>query len=353
MSSVDALRKHYARDPEFLDAIITSYTAPQYSMLLSASAPASVDVTPTPISRADVLYELARLLGSLDRGVADADRLFRAALDDNPRHALSLAGLGRLRSREMKDAEALALFERALESDPNDAIVNLMFAEALLRPEIGGLAETTQRTADDLPRFRRARELAEKALALHADETRALGAIGTSYIVEAGFTPGIAPLEKAHALFPNRSDFGLHLLALYVRNGDLSKAGALVEELKRVLPPPLQEVMTTILLRPDIDRVNKLVAGEKLDEAVAELRKLSASTTDANAKQQLDRQAAIIERDARRNREVNAFNDALKFSGDGNRDAAVKLLDQLLISASDATVLQSARQLRSALGARP
>src|SRR5256885_2306332 len=109
-------------------------------------------------------------------------------------------------------------------ADPNDAAIQLMFAEALLRPEIGGLAETSPRTKEDLPRFRRARELARSALAHGADETRALGAIGTSYIVEDDFADGIALLEHAHALFPQRTDYPLHLLSLYLRGGEQSKA---------------------------------------------------------------------------------------------------------------------------------
>jgi tetratricopeptide (TPR) repeat protein len=292
-----ALRAHFNRDAAGMDAIIKGYIPPQYAMMMKVAAPLDVRADPTPVPYAEVVFELGRLLSFLDRAAADADRHFRLTLDANPNHAAALAGLARLRSREAKDDEASALFERAIAADPEDAAIQLMYAEALLRPEIGGgLAETTEHTAADVPRFRRARELAQNALAHGADETRSRGAIGTSYIVEDDPAPGIPDLERAHALFPQRTDYPMHLLSLYLRTGEQAKAAQLAAQLEKTLSAPLRAVMISVLLREDIRCINALIAAGDLDAAIAALRDLIATTKDGGTREQLAQQLARIEK---------------------------------------------------------
>ena len=292
-----ALRAHFHRGANDMDSIVYRYMSPQFSMLLRVGPPPDVNVGVAKITHADFIFELGRLLATLDRAAPDADRHFRAVLDEHPDHAGALAGLARLRSRDAKDEESWALFERAMAADPHDATVQLMFAEALMRPEIGGgLAETTPHTRDDMPRFRRARELARYALAHGADETRSYGAIGTSYIVEDDPADGIAALERAHALFPQRTDYPLHLLSLYLRVGEQSKAAKLATKLDATLSAPLKAVMYAVLLREDLACINTLIDHGELDAAVASLRDLIDGTKDKNTKEQLAQQLANLRR---------------------------------------------------------
>jgi len=289
-----ALFTHFRTRPEDLDNVIRNYTPQVITFILALGLRANV-TSIEKTTHAEFVFELGRLLSLVDRAASDADAHLRSVLDEEPQHAEALAWLGRLRSRAAKDDEAFSLFERAIAADANDGMIHLMYAEALLRPEIGGLAETIEHTSADLPRFRRARELAEKARALHADETRTLGAIGTSYIVEDDATPGIAPLERAHALFPQRTDYPLHLLSLYLRSGDRAKADALAAQLDTALAPPLKAVMYAVLLREELACINTLINIGEERGAVAALRNLVASTKDANTKQQLARQLAMLE----------------------------------------------------------
>jgi len=290
-----ALFTHFRTHPEALDDIIRNYTPQVTSFILALGLRANV-TSIEKTTHAEFVFELGRLLALVDRAASDADVHLRAVLDEEPAHALALAWLGRLRSRAAKDEEAFALFERAIASDPNDGTIHLMYAEALMRPEIGGgLAETTEHTSADIPRFRRAREHAEKARALHADETRTLGAIGTSYIVEDDGSPGIAALERAHKLFPQRTDYPLHLLSLYLRSGDRAKADALAAHLDTTLPPAIKAVMYAVLLREELSCINTLLNSGEHDGAVDALRNLVASTKDAGTKQQLAQQLAMLE----------------------------------------------------------
>src|SRR5438552_4118873 len=122
-----APRAHFHRGANDMDSIVYRYMSPQFSMLLRVSPPPDVNVGVAKITHADFIFELGRLLATLDRAAPDADRHFRAVLDEHPDHAGALAGLARLRSREAKDEESWALFERAIASDPHDATVQLMF----------------------------------------------------------------------------------------------------------------------------------------------------------------------------------------------------------------------------------
>jgi len=290
-----ALFKHFHRRADDFDSIIRAYLPPPSSFILALGLRANITAI-DKVTHTDVVFELARLMSFLDRAAAEAERHFRAVLDAQPQHAGALAGIARLRSRAAKDEEAFALFEESIAADPNDGTNHLMYAEALLRPEIGGLAETVVHGAEDVERFRRARELAKRALDLHADETRGLGAIGTSYIVEDDPEPGISPLERAHALFPQRTDYPLHLLSLYLRHGDRAKADALSAQLATTLNPQLKAVMYAVLLREELACINTLIDSGEQDRATEALRNLIDSTKDENTKQQLAQHLARLEK---------------------------------------------------------
>src|SRR5205823_567191 len=112
-----ALRAHFHHGANDMDSIIYRYMSPQFSTLLRVGSPPEVNVGVAKIARADFVFELGRILATLDRAAPDADRHFRAVLEERPDHAAALAGLGRLRSREAKDEESWDLFERAMAAD--------------------------------------------------------------------------------------------------------------------------------------------------------------------------------------------------------------------------------------------
>src|SRR5207237_7980239 len=156
------------------------------------------------LTGADTLYELGRFLLFFEEMAGESERPLRAALAADPHHAQALGALAVLRANAKRYDDAAKLFEQAIAADPKDALIQLDYAEALMQNEIGPVAESEGVEPEDAPRFRKARALAQRALDLGADPARALGDLGTSYLVEstADLAPGIAALEKAHAPLP-------------------------------------------------------------------------------------------------------------------------------------------------------
>jgi tetratricopeptide (TPR) repeat protein len=313
-----------------------------------------VSVTLSPLDRASLLYELGRFLGGIEDLSAEAERHFREALIAEPKHARSIAALGLLRVNDKRFDEASPYFERALAADPNDAEIYLEYAEALLQNQIGPFAETEETNADDVPRFHKARALAEKALALGGEAGRALGTIGTTYIIESdtNLGPGIAALEKARALLPGRMDLALHLFAMDRRTGDQAKADALFAILESARNAQVAFAARAVLMRVELARVNALVKQQKLDEAAAVLRGLARETPDSDSRSDLQRQANDLAHVAKTNREISTYNEAIGQVNRGDYAAAARTLTQLLAVATDPSVIRDAKALQKRLEGR-
>jgi len=340
MSSEAALKKHFRKVPEDLQRIITSgatSSLPDLATTLQVRVP-EISAEAVPMSRADILYELGAFLLHFDTARADAEKYLRAAVELNPKYARAYAALGD--------------FDRAIAADPNDGEVFLEYAEKLLGKEIGAFTETHELEPSDAPQFRRARELAQKALTLGADRARALGAIGSSYIIESDPSPAVAPLETAVSLAPNRNDYALHLLSTYRRLGDYAKADPLFARLIALHDKQVDLAARAVVVRTEVARINALVKQGKLDEAAAALRSMSANTPDAAARQQMDDQAKALEANAGANREILAYNLAVEKYNQRDLEGAQAILDDLLKSAADPQVIADGKKLRELIRER-
>lgn len=340
MSSEAALQKHFKRTKEDLQRIITSgatSSLPDLATTLQVRVP-EIAADAVPMSRADILYEFGSFLLRFEASRPDAERYLRAAIELNPKHARAYAALGD--------------FDRAIAVDPNDGEVLLEYAEKLLGKEIGAFTETHELDPSDLPQFRRARELAQKALTLGADRARALGAIGASYIIEDDPSPAIAPLESALAITPNRNDYALHLLSTYRRLGDSAKADPLYARLIGLHDKNVDLAARAVIVRTEVARINAMVKAGKLDEAAAALRAMSANTPDANARRQMDDQAKQLEANAGANREILAYNLAVEKYNQRDLKGAQTILDELLKTVADPQVKADATKLQSLIRER-
>jgi tetratricopeptide (TPR) repeat protein len=350
-----ALRNRYDKSLGDLERAIASYSSPRMSIGITVNVPTTdVSVTLSPLDRASLLYELGRFLGGIEDLSAEAERHFREALVADSKHARSIAALGLLRVNDKRYDEAAPWFERALAADPNDAEIYLEYAEALLQNQIGPFAETEETNADDVPRFHKARALAEKALTLGGESGRALGAIGTTYIVEddSNLRPGIAALEKARSILPGRMDLTLHLFAMDRRIGDRAKADALFAILDGARNAQVAFAARAVLMRVELARANTLVKQEKLDEAAAVLRGLVSETADSDSRSDLERQANDLVHVARTNREISTYNEAIGQVNRGDYAAAARTLGKLLAVATDPSVIRDAKALQKRLEGR-
>jgi Protein of unknown function (DUF1570) len=325
-ANVDAaLRKHYGKSLRDMEEALHAFLIrrPDYAMTIRVP-PAEAPVA-APVDRASLLYELGRFLGGIDEMKAEAERHFHGALEANPRHARALAGLGR--------------FDEALAAGPDDVEIHLAYAESLLGEQIGPLAQAAETSEKDVAAFRKARDLAQRAIDLGDRSGRAYGVLGVTYIVEKDLAPGIAALERVHSA---RNDFALHLFAMYRRIGDRAKADALFVRLEQARSAQVAYAARAIIMRVETGRATELVRAQKLDDAAQVLRALAA---ESGGNADLEKQAAEYEKLAATNRQIEAYNVAIGQVNRGEYAAARQSLRQLLAGTVDADIERDAKKL--------
>ncbi|HEX7705058.1 MAG TPA: DUF1570 domain-containing protein [Thermoanaerobaculia bacterium] len=349
-----ALRSHYDRGIDDLAKGVASVRRPrrvnpQRAQTLSRSliplvrpvrftrlAPSSAPLDPLELARPELLFELGRFLSYVPGAESEATRHAHAALEEDPHHARSLATLGR--------------FEDAVAAAPRDPYVHLAWAEWLLGGAVGPFASFFEPADADVERFRHARQLAETALELDADNGRASAFLGTSYLIENDVSAGIPHLERARALLPHRRTFALTLYAMYLRVEDQERAAALYNDVfATARDEQVRFHAASVRLREETRRANRLLRDGRESEAAALLRQLADSTPDAAAKQELESEAAKLEALAALNRQILLFNEAVAQANRSDRAAALALLDRVLEIGTDPDLLDRARRLRANL----
>lgn len=377
-----ALKNRYQRNLDDMQNAVAAYGAlsrPTFGITVKVpEADTSAEIK--PLSRAATLFAFGRFLSGLDEMAPDAERHFRAALEADPHYARALAAIAVLRAKASKYDDASKLFDQSLAEDPNDPAILLDYAEALMRNQIGPVAEGDEVSDEDAPRFRKARELATKALEiceaesaptwsnagrgcanlrgrpcrLGADAGRVQGDIGTTYMVEndADLAPGIAALEKAHALLPARTDFALHLFAMLRRTRDVAKTDALFATLDASRNAQVAYVARAIVTRVELNRANALSHQGKLTEAAAVLRELAEKTPDPNAKRDLASQIDELLKVDATNRQIADYNDAVAQVNLGKYSVARKMLASILATTTDPELIRDIRALQKQLAGR-
>ncbi len=261
----------------------------------------------------------------------------------------------RLEPKLARTLAAVGELEAAVAAAPNDPDVHLLYAETLLTTAIGPFAGIFEPAAGDREKFRKARALAERALALGGDEGLARGILGTTYLVEKneGLTPGIVELERARALIPQRMDFALNLYSMYLRRGDRVKADALfAAAFENARDKQTIFAARNALVVSETTRANALATSGKLDEAAAIIRTLAATMTDPNGRREMEEHAAKLEATSQVNTHILQYNDAITLANRGKNRDAIKLLDELLKVATDSSVIHDATKLRAELKKR-
>jgi len=351
-----ALQTHYGKSLDDMQRALGAYAAlSRIGFGMTVKVPeADTNVAIRTLSRAETLFAFGHFLSDLEEMAPDAERHFRAALNAEPHYARAIGAIAVLRAKDAKYDDAAKLFDEALAADANDPSILLDYAEALLQKEIGPLAETDDVWSDDAPRFRKARELAEKALSLGGDAGRATGDIGTTYLVEpdAALAPGIAALEKAHALLPARTDFALHLFAMYRRTRALAKADPLFALLDASRNAQVAYVARAIVTRVELNRANDLSHHGQLADAAAVLRELAEKTPDPNGRRDLDTQAQELLRVDATNKQIAVYNDAVAQVNLGKYAAARKMLSAILAEATDQELIRDVHELQKQLEGR-
>jgi tetratricopeptide (TPR) repeat protein len=332
----DALRTHYKQGvTEMEHAMRRSGLA---NLQFFEGSP-SVAAEATPLDRATLLFELGSFLSHVAGAEEESQRHYREALSVDPQHARTLAATGE--------------YERAVAAAPGDPEVHLLYAESLLSTAIGPFAGSFTAIEGDTVKFRKARALAEHALTIGANEARARGIIGTSHLVEPDLAPGVAQLERALALAPQRIDLALNLYSMYLRTGARDKADALfASAFEHARDKQTIFAARNVFVTVETERANALAQGGKLEEAAAVVRNLAARTTDALSRRELELQADQLMATANVNREIQIYNRAIELANKGKNREAISVLDELLVTARDPGVIGDATKLRADLRKR-
>ena len=331
-----ALRTHYKQSVTEMEHAMRR---PGLTNLQLFEGSPSVASEAAPLDRATVLFELGSFLSHVAGAEEESQRHYREALSVDPQHARTLAAVGE--------------YERAIAAAPNDPEVHLLYAESLLSTAIGPFAGTFTAIEGDTPKFRKARALAEHALTIGANEGRARGIIGTSQLVESDLAPGIIQLERALTLAPQRTDLALNLYAMYLRTGARDKADALfASSFENARDKQTIFAARNVFVTVETERANALAQGGKLEEAAAVVQNLAAKTTDAMSRRELEVQANQLLATANVNREIQTYNRAIELANKGKNREAVAVLDELLATAEDPTVIADATKLRTDLRKR-
>jgi tetratricopeptide (TPR) repeat protein len=336
----EALRTHYRKSVADLETSVRWRDLNTHRITLRAGEKVSLGPT-APLDRATLLYELGHFLSYVAGAERESQRHYAEALRLDPKHARALAAVGEL--------------EASIAADPTDPEVHLLYAETLLTTATGPFAGVFEPKAGDVERFRKARALAERALALDAEkidggEGRARGIIGTTYLVESDVSAGIAQLERARTLAPQRMDFALNLYAMLLRTGAREKADTLyAAAFANARDQQTIFAARNVLLLSETARANAFAQTGKLDEAAGIVRALAASTPDPRGKRELEQQAANLEATSAINRHITTYNEAISLVNAGKKRDAVRLLDELLKVATDPELVGDAKELLAEL----
>ena len=174
--------------------------------------------------------EVAAQVGllALLRGNHDAAaEFYGAALEENPNNAMALVGMADLHKFADRFDDAVPLYERALELEPDDPEHSLDYGEYFI----------DRAYAEESPEARRqflveARRRFARSYQLDPNNPETLAQNGMTYLFEGeDVAKGLQSLERAHELLPSQEDIQLQLAAGYLAAENFAEARELLEGL--------------------------------------------------------------------------------------------------------------------------
>ena len=303
----------------------------------------------------EVLFRLGDLLAHGDAAQLDeAARHFEAALEVQPNHAPSIAGLGFLAEREGEPERALRHYARATAADPRDARLAYLYGQGLLRSVGLTVLAAGALTPEQRESVLTARQALTRSTALAPEFGEAWVELGFTYSVESVPPPeALRALERAHALLPERTDVAYNLFLVLTRLGERERAQALFDAvLEPFAEPQVLVPARNALLSIDIAQINQLLEAQRLDDLEPLLERVVASAEEcaedgeqslggipcspdrralvAQARQQLDQLRVAGLANPSTAETDGLYRQATRHAAAGEYAAAEKTLDQLV-----------------------
>lgn len=302
------------------------------------------------LSRAEAYYRLGDLLRHVDKGRLEAAaEHFRAALRIEPDRADAHAGLGQTLFDLGRREESRAEFEKAHSLAPDDPGVAMRYALALVQSAFPPNQRKVVPREALPPDLLRGRSMLEALTRRDPVDPLAWAGLGTSYAFDGGdVAPGIAALETARRLLPNRPDIPVNLAWLYLRSGQREKVRPLYEQsIRDSGERDSRAEGLEAVFWADFEMAQAAPPAERqarVDQAIAGA---PTAALRAEARSRLKDQVALDGQNA----EIDSFNKAVTLSNAGDLAGAVTLLDRLLETATDPEVRAKATTLRTDLRA--
>jgi tetratricopeptide (TPR) repeat protein len=233
------------------------------------------------VPRLEVLIALGRLqtIAEPASGV-EAGKHFEAARAIAPEDPRIRAGLGMVAYRDDRKDEARKLLDAAADAGVEDASALVAAGRLALERD------------DDA----RAQDLASRALAIRPGDADLLALFGLSFVSQTGdASQGIAALERADQLDPDRGDVLSGLVALYVKSKDRAKAEAAARRAEALNQPALSEHVRESLTRLDVMEAEDAARAKDYAKAVALLRAARDRTAREDLKARIDDRIVELE----------------------------------------------------------
>lgn len=362
--AAEAFRAAFETDYGTLEAELHAYLHAEelpYTVVTLRELQTPAIEQPHPMERKQTLVHLGWLRAlAEDDDFTEAERHHRAALELDPAYGPAHAGLGFIRMRQGRTDEAVAVFEQALASGPNDPGMNLLAGLSLLvksSPEEGRFFTTP---AELPPEVARARVYLAKVLEADPENPSALFAYGETFVFDPGTdipSAAVLALEKAASQMPSDANLAFSLVYVYIRAGFERKAAATIEHhLARVASPELVAIARDGLLVFDEERAGKLFDQGQLDEGLAVVKAMHerAQTVEARAfvEAELKRAEAFVSKGL----EIRRYDEGVAQLRAGKLDEARKTFAAIVADCRDPQVCAEAKkaldELAAALGQR-
>ncbi len=283
-----------------LEALLRSHVAaeslPANRLALDELGKMAIEQENTsPAATLVVLGELAARLGNEQH----AEELLSLALGYEPESAEALAGLASLREGQGRLEEAGLLYDDALALAPGSALPYLRYGRHLLRRR--ELVPHGSERAGELAIEAKVSFLAAAGLEPSFAEPRVMLAF-VHQLDGLEAEEGLVHGKRARELLPTRVDVVHILIRLYLKQGSIDRANALLEgPLAALAEPEFKEKV-----RDEIERAELLLAARaalsegRWDEGLELFDQAISYTVDAEARLQMEEQLAQLEQRAER-----------------------------------------------------
>ena len=351
---VEAFRDTWGLTPEQFHERLTAYVArgtfPFYKLTFERQL-RQTRATVRDMDRSEVLFRLGELLAhSPPLQFGDAEQHLLAALKLDESLAPAWATLGYLAQLQGRDDQATTYFERALEFDADNARTQRLYGSNLLERFEDTLTtgfETFEETPETLAQARRSFEL---ALELEPGHPSSLAGLARTYVYQPESPEALLALQRGIAAAPGRGDLVLDLIIVSAYRGNLAGARRLLEvSLRPYGDSNMTRSAETIVTQVSIERAFSLADTDRKVEAVALLRETAASIENVTLQRQLLAQAVSIGADAVNGADLDLYRAAMVQANEGDFDAAILKLEELIASSVQEELLAAAHAQRDSL----